>query len=358
MQTLSDLIPDTEKEIIADMPMQGDQRHPAWHPLFNKASSSTNTLTNKAVAQVALQGNDIGWLNNLLPRCIDSNFEEAASALAELRAYGGLLSAGFKVTPIPVTSAPTADFQINAGDGEVVVEVFAKHQDEDQQKMLEDIAKGGTPEGVERNKYIKGGVQVETTTAVLQPGGKPDPNKANDSVQANMISRVCAAKGPEHQFAGDKPSILWIDFRSMGIWPDVISPDQAAPLMSWNDGITSGALWYAFYGWRGAPIFEEDFVFSERIYKMGHNGRYRLTGKSKSKLSGALISLPKATLLLENPWATHRLPEMCRRYCVQLPFFDLTRTIADWKAGDAERQIEVHKSAIDEIERIHQILNA
>lgn len=32
--------------------------------------------------------------------------------------------------------------------------------------------------------------------------------------------------------------------------------EQAAPLISGRDGPTSGALWYAFYGWRGAAIFE------------------------------------------------------------------------------------------------------
>jgi hypothetical protein len=61
--------------------------------------------------------------------------EEASAGLAELRAYGGLLEAGFKCTPIPVKDDSTPDFEVDAGDGPVIVEVFAKHQDESETKL-------------------------------------------------------------------------------------------------------------------------------------------------------------------------------------------------------------------------------
>jgi hypothetical protein len=148
----------------------------------------------------------------------------------------------------------------DTGDIPIIVEVFAKHQDDDQKKLLNAIEAGETPPGVGRSTFTGSNVTAHFTTAVLQPGGASDPEKPNDSVQANLISRVCAAKGNESQLSDDSPSLLWIDFRTFGPWPEGLDIQQTSPLISGRDGtLCSGALWYAFYGWRNAPIFETDF---------------------------------------------------------------------------------------------------
>lgn len=118
--------------------------------------------------------------------------------------------------------------------------------------------------------------------------------------------------------------------------------------MSGRDGLTSGALWYAFYGWKDAPIFEEDFPLRERVVPMGHDGRFRLQGP-KSKLSGAILALADGLVLFENPWANHPLPDRARRLAERLPSFDLGRSIGNWSPGDAEELAELGRRQIDVI---------
>jgi hypothetical protein len=202
---------------------------------------------------------------------------------------------------------------------------------------------------------VNGG-QIRRTMWEQRPGGAPDPDKPNDSVQANVISRVCGAKGEEKQFPADRPSLLWIDFRSFGAWPEALKLEQCTPLISGHKGLTSGALWYAFYGWKDAPIFEEDFPLRERVVRMGHDGRFRLQGEKKSKLSGSILALSEGLVLFENPLANHPLPDRSRRFAERLPWFNLGHSVCNWSLGDAEalasigrRQVEAMKSWHDEL---------
>ena len=346
--SIRDLLSDEEIQIIETADLVAQARHPTWYPLFYSKPRSVDYLSNAAVARISSEVGGKSWLQSLKPRLVDpADPEEAAAALAELRAYGALLEAGFNVQPIPTTSTPTADFTANAGDGDFVVEVFAKHQDDSQKSLLEDIESGNTPIGVHRSTSGQGNVSMEITVAELHPGGAPDPSKMHDSVQANLISRVCAAKGKETQFPTDMPSILWIDFTTFGLWPEALKLEQCCPVLSGHHGLTSGALWYAFYGWRGAPIFEEDFFPNDRVVPMGHDGRFRLNGAKKSKLSAAVINLHNECTILENPWATNRLPDHARRFIERLPWFDLTRAICDWEPMDADKQVSLGTNLIN-----------
>ena len=355
--SLHDLFSTDEINAFNAAPLKGRKRHPTWYPICFSEPRPAEIVTNKAVALIDRQQEGRAWLHNLKPRLIDiADYEEAASALAELRAYGALLEAGFSVKPIPTSSIPTADFEADAGDGPIVVEVFAKHQDEQQQQLIEDVAAGKTPPGVERSHTQRGNRRMEITTMELHPAGIPDPNKPHDCVQANLISRVCAAKKDETQFPADKPSLLWIDFMTFGQWPEVLSLEQAAPLISGHQGLTSGALWYAFYGWLHAPIFEEDAVLCDRIVPMGHDGRFRLKGKSKSKLAGVILSMHAETTLFENPWTDLSLPDRARRYCERLPWFNIACSVADWKTGDAFCKVELGRRQVEAMAQWREVL--
>ena len=347
IQTVRDLLSDEELEAIQTAPLIATGRFPTWYPIFYSEPRPVDYLTNGAVSRISDEGDD-AWLRSLAPRlCRVDDPEEASAALAELRTYGAFLEAGFKVKPIPVKDESTPDFEVDAGDGPVIVEVFAKHQDDSETELWEDIGSGKAPEGVERHSTKINGGEIRTVISEQRPGGAPDPNKPNDSVQANVISRICAAKGKEKQFPTDKPSLLWIDLRSFGAWPEVVELEQCAPLMSGHHGLTSGALWYAFYGWRNAPIFEEDFPLHERVVKMGHDGRFRLHGNKKSKLSGAILALPEGLVLFENAWAPHPLPERSRRFAERLPWFNLGYSVCNWSPGEAEVLAEAGRNRIE-----------
>jgi hypothetical protein len=358
LHRVRDLLNNDELAALWDAPLIAGTRHPTWYPVFYSSPRPVDHLSNQAVRLIADNGGD-SWLRRLAPRLsrIDDP-EEAAAALAELRAYGSLLEAGFKVTPVPEKDESTPDFEVDAGDRPVIVEVFAKHQDESETKRQKAIAARQIPSGVERHVMKGARAKIETTISEHYPGGSPDPKKPDDSAQANVISRICAAKGNEKQFPSDRPSLLWIDLRSFSDWPEVLKLEQCAPLISGHQGLTSGALWYAFYGWKGAPIFEEDFPLHERIVPMGHDGRFRLQGEKKSKLSGAIIALSEGLVLFENPWADHPLPDRARRFAERLPWFDFGRSMCNWSSGDAGTLAESGRRQIEAMARWRDDLNS
>ena len=82
----------------------------------------------------------------------------------------------------------------------------------------------------------------------------------------------------------------------------------------------------------GAPVLEEG---NPKIRTMGHDGRFRLSGKSKSYYAAAIVCFEKGLVLFENPWATIPLPAKFRRHCERLPWFKIGHSIADWTPTEA-----------------------
>lgn len=135
---LSDLLTPQQIQDLdqADLRPNG-YRHPTWFALHNPKPRAIDHLVHKAIPLIARQAGGDAWLRDLAPRLNDFNDDRnASSSLAEIRAYGGLLEAGFQVKPIVRTSDATPDFTVDAGDGPVTVEVFSKHQDEDQDDLV------------------------------------------------------------------------------------------------------------------------------------------------------------------------------------------------------------------------------
>ena len=271
--------------------------------------------------------------------------------MAEIRVFGGLIEAGFQVRPIAETEEPTPDFVVTIGGQTVAFEVAAKHQDREQdllQGRIHDAVSGTgpVPEGVEHSAHHGHGGSVEFFVSVHQPGGKPDPAKPNDSVQANLVSRVCGVKGDERQIPDDMAAVLVVDFIDFGgpLAPFTLI-EQMAPIIRGAMGFTSGALWHAFYGWRGAPLFECD-----RYVRMGHDGRFRLGGGHKSKLSAVLVVLPEHVVCFENPTAAFPLAEDTRLRICRFPQFNLTRSVLEWRQGDVQTQLDLHSHMIARLE--------
>lgn len=346
---LKDLFDQQQLKTIENAPLHMGTRHPIWFPIYGEKQRAIDYLVHSAVRSISQQSGGQNWLRDLTSRLADQeDINNSSSSLAEIRAYGGLLEAGFAVTPISRNDDATPDFYIDAGDGLVTVEVFAKHQDKEQDDLLNAVHSGSEilPGGVERSSRTSGNVSITTTIVELTPAGRPDPAKPHDSMQANMISRVCAIKKNEKQIAEDYPALLIMDFAHFGgpIGAEFLKAGQTAPIESGHHGITCGSIWYAMYGWKNAPIFEEG---SQKVVRMGHDGRFRSSGKMKSKLSAVLVVLTDSAVLLENPWAIHRLPDRTRLALSRFPWFDLSKSIADWHQGDAEQQIAIHRRMIE-----------
>ena len=76
---------------------------------------------------------------------------------------------------------------------------------------------GDLPDGVE--PHIDHGelVNIKMDVSPHQPGGAPDREKPNDSVQTNFISKVCGIKGLVSQILSDRPAVLIVDFNDFAV---------------------------------------------------------------------------------------------------------------------------------------------
>lgn len=331
---------------------------PSWRAAFGPDSTIdydetiTDILSNEAVERIQSENTGNTWLLKQKCRFLPSSgYSEAASAMAELRCYGALLEAGYEVEPVPTRKHPTPDFKVIGIDGEIFVEVASKQEDAAQTAISGKIAKGETPPGIQRSIKEQGRFKIESVAREHHPFGAPDLGKPDDSTQANAISRLCAIKGKEHQ-AKHMPTLLWVDLRDIGDWPDVVTSDQFYPLSVSHHGmaLTSGCVWYAHYGWKGAPIFEELYGGQQQIVLMGHNGRF-VNPANPSKYAGSIICIPSATAYFENPDALHPIPETERLRMLNLRRFDLNSSVASWTKYKAKNQIQSAKELIETLQK-------
>ena len=56
-------------------------------------------------------------------------------------------------------------------------------------------------------------------------------------------------------------------------------------------------------------------------------------------------------MFLENPWAAHRIPDRMRLTLSRFPWFDLSRSTADWQPDDASKPVDLQRRMIETLER-------
>ncbi|MGQ4274111.1 hypothetical protein [Terrihabitans sp. B22-R8] len=355
MTSLTSLLTEGEKKIVENHTDASGRRHPAWtalnaHDLARDYDRSPKDyLVNSAIEAIGRHKHGSQWLTRNKPRIAQTgNPSDCAAVLAEIRCYGALLEAGLAVLPVPTTSTATPDFSFEIDGQTGFVEVATKQEDSDQIQLAEQVAAGNLPEGVERSTIETAGARLEFTAMELHPFGAPNPDKPGDSTQANAISRICSIKAGERQVAEGQLALLWLDFRDLGKWPGILKVENTSPLISGRAGtLTSGPVWYAFYGWKGAPILEEDRPGIQSIGTMQHFGRFHPHRTPPSKYAAAVICLDDATVLFENPSAQVSLPLALRQKLIGLPSFDIGHTVAGWRPGDLMNSIRLSRSMIE-----------
>ena len=218
------LFSDEQRRRICEAPMFSGQRHPLWVPLFGEETSlhAGHYRLEQSVKLIAVQPDGLSWLKAMAAKLLDQrDVNNASAAMAEIRAFGGLIEAGFDVQPLPETDETTPDFIAKTAHQAVAVEVAAKlqdHRQDDLQGSIYDAMRGDgpVPEGVGHSVHRRHGRSIQMFVSAHQPGGSPDPSKPHDSVQANLISRVCGIKGKEHQIPEDMAAVLVVDFNDFG----------------------------------------------------------------------------------------------------------------------------------------------
>jgi len=324
ISTLSEFLSDEEIKGISAV--KGHARPHPVHLLLEREDGRSQHRANvdRALKQVSLINS--AWLNQLKARVIGANHADASAALAEIRAHGALLEAGFSVQPVPTSKKATPEFLVKDGEAEFVVEVHAKQQNLDTEKELEVARKT-----IHEEKLSPG--EIRTHVAYVHPWGRPRRHKKSDSTTTNAISKICSIKENEHQLRADIPSIVWMDFQDLHSSDMALTPDQFRPIMSSRENLTSGAIYYALYGWNGAPVYEElhysHLELPSQIQWMMHDGRFLLSDLT----SAVIVSLPAATILAETPKRSRQLPSAVRLRCLGLPHFGMQDSIAEWIPG-------------------------
>ncbi|WP_268627154.1 hypothetical protein [Paenibacillus alvei] len=310
-----------------------DRRHPLQRLIFPKDQERDGQVaanTKRALNLIVRENN--GWIAKIKPRLLDTkDFSTSSAALGEVRAYGYLLEAGFDVSDIPTQKKATPEFHCSSGNIEFLVEVHSKQMHGDETTALRKFNESKTERNFKACREI-----------VITPFGKA---KQGESTTQNAISKLCSIKQKEHQLSESIPSIVWMDFQDE-IWDNVFRPDSALPIRSFNGQFTSGELWYAFYGWKNAPIYE-NHTFEESIEQrplsMGHEGRFC----NGSIINSIVVSFPRHTIFFENPYKNSMnniFPMKIWETFVRIPWFSVEYSWTRRFKGNLKKQIQIEKS--------------
>lgn len=279
--------------------------------------------TERAVRSVRLR-NDEGltrWLTAQLDAaCDDKNFTGASSRLAELRAVGDLLTAGFDVAPVArQKDKPTPDFKVVASEVEVCVEVHAKQMNGREAAKVEEFLKG------------QGGVVGRRSGNVVFREHDVSPAgalKAGENVGLNVASKFADIKRGAHQAASGVPTILWLDLHDEDWWPAKLA--NLEPVVSSRGAFWSVGFWHAVYGGKGIPVFENQIVWPrplERVPAMQHEGLFK---NAVGKWSGVLWSMSDGSTFFEDPESEAATPPQWSEGAINLPGFSFERAWMSW----------------------------
>lgn len=323
----------TEIEIIKKTTIK-DRKHPLKRMLFpEQRDLQVVENTNRALGFI-LKADKHWILNHKGNLLTTSDYTTPSSALAEIRAYGYLLEGQFSVTPF--NSGATyrkPEFLLTENNERISIEVHAKHLNDEEAKALENFH-------TERVQILKGRSYI-FREHVVTPFGKP---RLGENVTENVISKLAAIKQDESQFSQNETNILWLDFQDE-IWDLVLSVNSVNPVSTWNGEWFSGGIWYAFYGWVGAPIFESHTT-ERRIkiphVKMRHEGRFRIA----TKLDAVIVAFPRYTVILENSTSQKPIKPTVWRKLFLLPWFRFEYSYINWPNPNLKQRIKTIKKNI------------
>jgi len=142
----------SEIELVKNTPLK-DRQHPLKRLLFpqDEWSSQVAVNTERALRQILFSKNRLGKLDReWKSRILDlDDYSNSSSALAEVRAFGNLLSTGLPITRIRKSGA---DFAIENDRCRVLVEVFSKQSDSSESDSLNKFNNKPLAERVRDNK--------------------------------------------------------------------------------------------------------------------------------------------------------------------------------------------------------------
>ncbi|MEG4072217.1 hypothetical protein QUA30_05945 [Microcoleus sp. Pol14C2] len=322
-----------------------DRCHPVKRLLYPKdrGERDSQVIVNTERSFRHLKQHHTQWLRNLKPRLLNiDDYSTSSGALGEIRALGAILEAGISVEPIRRNGA---DFLVEDNQEKVLIEVHSKQFYDEESESLEKFYNDLRNEMTKSDR--KTGLVIGEHKTV--PFGKP---KKDENVTANAIRKLCAIKKREHQMSTDYTSILWLDFQDE-VWELLDTVDRVLPVRTWNRAFYSGEFWYAFYGWKDAPIFEQfslDTLLNP-VVKMGHAGRF-INSTEPTKLDAVIISFSRNTVILENPFSKKAIKPSLWKKLISLPWFNFEYSYTNWPAMNLIQTIELEQEKLIKLSSI------
>ncbi len=329
----------------------GERLHPVYALIknleeksFDKEAEHTAAVNTDYSVEI-IKNKNPDYFKSIKKRLLEtSDYTNPMSALAEIRAFSALIQAGFNPKNIPQQKKSTPDFHFFINGIECLVEVHAKYLSKNSDcAILEELCEKKENESV----FIKSIIS-------RAPFGQSMENTTSKEIDTNVISKVCAMKEEEKQFDESKINILWIDLQDPETFPCKIpldyclpyythsrlvltSPPQLAPLPY------TGCIWQAFYGDKNEPIIENIDESAIETRFMAHDGRF--SKFSSSKLNFAIISLPDAIVVYENPNRCHMDNlENVRRQFYLMPTFSSQHSMLETHADILKHDIALKKT--------------
>jgi hypothetical protein len=328
---------------LASLVATGPRRHPLERILVPTPDAQAVASRTTSALCRALGAGSASWKTAIGKRLISSDEADAASALGEIRAFGTLLAAGLDAQPVPNKKKPTPDFEVLWQQrARVSVEVQTRRLSDNE---LQAIASASAPQAGQPG-------WVAITERVVTPFGKPrraEPGTpAAENVTANVVQKIAQTKLHSDQLKAG-PTVLWLDFQE-----DMVGfatrTEAAVPVSASQGRWWSGALWFAAYGWKGAPLFEGACLgpwIGWNSVTMQHEGRFN-QGCTPSLI---VVSFEDGVVALEHPSPAHRVPRWFLVRLMRLTEFVFERSWLDWPTRTLQGRVGEQRAEIKSLAR-------
>ena len=299
------------------------EEHPLKRLLCSDDEAAKQTLCNTSRALKNILFKKREWLSKSIRKRLlnKKDFTESSSVLAEIRGLGYLLEAGFDID-FKKLNESRPEYWIKKGSDEAIVEVHSKHMSAEEMKALENH---------HNQPFDSTDSPIQFREHIITPFGKPKNGKENTTI--NVIQKLAGIKNVENQFSKNITSILWLDFQGE-TWSMAPRPRSIFPVSSWREGFYSGEFWYAFYGWKGCPVFEG--MTHRHIKKMQHDGRFYQT----TNIDAVVISLLNTTLIMENPNSAKKIKNNFIENIFRLPWYRHEYSYLNWPAQNLQKRLD------------------
>lgn len=290
----------------------------------NKFGSVAQVLanTNRAIGFINQRYDMEKWLCKKLKVACGTDFADASGALAEIRALGMLLEAGFNPRCVPEGDEPTPDFElIDEGinfNVTATIEVTCRQMDGNEATKLAKFNNNAPS-------------QPDNNVCIIHTLGPPSKNK-HEHTTMNVVHRIASLKQGDKQIYPNTPHILWVDFQDEDMFgiENQIVPVEVDSTVDHEGNFHSGGIWLGFFGHNGDEVLynarcDEEFT-SQMSTPMNFKGRFQ----QEPLLSLAVLSFPRLTILFENPNPQTAIQSTWWPKAFKLPWISFAQSYVSW----------------------------